>query len=196
MQDVEIWRPVVGYEGAYEVSSLGRVRSLDRMIQCRAWDKYAKVHVPTLKRAKGRVLRPGLSSGHLTVALGKDNSRLVHHLVLEAFVGPRPEGCESLHADDVGDNNVLGNLSWGTRSQNLHDAVRNGRKQHGDRHRYAKMTDQQASAVKGLHGVRRPCDLARKLGVNEATIRQLWSGRSWKSVPKMNSEEAMAVIYA
>jgi hypothetical protein len=57
---------------------------------------------------------------------GNRSHRYVHDLMLEAFVGPRPEGEECLHADDIGSHNVIGNLRWGTRTENLLDCVRNG----------------------------------------------------------------------
>lgn len=114
----ETWRPVVGFEHAYEVSNHGRVRSIPRVdARGRRWTR--------------RILRPGAQpSGHLSVSLsstGERSMRKVHRLVLEAFVGPCPEGMEGLHRDDDPMNNDLANLRWGTRSDNLHDAVRNGR---------------------------------------------------------------------
>jgi hypothetical protein len=63
----------------------------------------------------------------MTVKLGKNNSRLVHILVLEAFVGPRPDGAYGLHWDDDPSNNRVENLRWGTPSENMYDKVRNGR---------------------------------------------------------------------
>lgn len=67
--------------------------------------------------------------GHLGVKLRKDGiirSRYVHHLVLEAFVGPRPDGTEACHWNDVPDDNRLVNLRWATKSENRLDCVRNG----------------------------------------------------------------------
>lgn len=61
-------------------------------------------------------------------------TRYVHQLVLEAFVGPRPEGMEACHWNDVCTDNRLENLRWDTTSANRHDQVRNGR------HAYAKRT--------------------------------------------------------
>lgn len=113
----EQWRPIPGYEGAYEVSSLGRVRSLDRVTdRGRRW--------------KGRVMRPAaLKSGYLIVSLwreGKQTTPLVHRLVLAAFVGPAPEGCEALHANGINSDNRIANLSWGTHSENQLDQVAHG----------------------------------------------------------------------
>lgn len=109
---METWKSIPGYEGRYEVSDEGRVRSLDRYVPC--------FTPPRTRFVKGQVLRPGrTTSGHLTVALGKGNSVWVHSLVARAFLGPRPDGMEVLHGDHNPANNVLCNLHYGTRSENL-----------------------------------------------------------------------------
>ena len=77
------------------------------------------------------VRNPGLTSGHLTVQI-KGRSRWVHHLVLEAFVGPCPPGLQCRHLNDVGTDNRLENLVWGTSSENAVDMVNNGN------HHYAR----------------------------------------------------------
>lgn len=123
----EQWRPVVGYEGLYEVSDRGRVRSLDRVIT-----RPETVRGPREARRRGAVMKPFPQSkqGHLQVNLSKDGSTRkgsVHILVLEAFVGPRPVGLNGLHANDIPTDNRVENLRWGTISENGHDAVRNGR---------------------------------------------------------------------
>jgi len=112
----ERWLPVVGYVGVYDVSDHGRVRSLDRKTS----------HG---NRLRGRILkeRP-LPNGRPRVSLAY-NARTVdaypYRLVLEAFVGPCPEGMESLHWDDDHNNNHLSNLRWGTRTDNMRDMSRN-----------------------------------------------------------------------
>lgn len=118
--EAEQWRPIPGREGVYEVSDLGRVRSLDREITTRAGVK---------KIQRGRILKPGMNRRHRHVALCDGyqcKSYRVHRLVMEAFVGPLPEGKEVRHRDDNPDNNQLSNLVYGTRSENLLDRVRNG----------------------------------------------------------------------
>lgn len=111
---VEVWKGVPGHEDSYQVSNRGRVRSLTRRVRVVASG------VDTTRLAKGRVLRPGRSrSGHVSVAIGRGNSRLVHQLVLEAFVGPRPEGQEVLHLNHNPADNRLENLRYGTRSENM-----------------------------------------------------------------------------
>lgn len=106
----EIWLSIPDHIG-YEVSNLGRVRSIDR-------------DVPSGKgrtrRAIGVVLKPAASrSGHLCVVVGRGRTRLVHQLVMSAFVGPRPLGQEVLHKDHQPSNSAVVNLMYGTRSENL-----------------------------------------------------------------------------
>lgn len=129
----EQWKPVVGYEGLYEVSDHGRVRSLDKVVN-------SSVCTTGLRLRKGRLLKQSLTkSGYCTVQLytnGKKTAkrRYVHHLVLEAFVGPRPEGLECLHGDDDKLNNTPSNLRWDTRLANCREMVERGR--HNNKHNY------------------------------------------------------------
>ena len=118
----EEWRAIVGYEGRYEVSDQGRVRSLDR------------VDSRGCKR-KGNILRlqPGKPRPYPYVTLGHSDRRRVHRLVIEAFVGPCPPGTEVLHANDDPSDNRLSNLRYDTRSANILDRVRNGTHNHANK---------------------------------------------------------------
>lgn len=117
----EEWRLVPGFEGAYQVSDSGRVRSLNRIADTRPG-------VPT--RFPGRVLATHEGNrGHLRVGLHRDginHQAWVHRLVLAAFVGPIPEGMEVRHLDGDPHNNFLFNLAYGTHSENVLDSVRHG----------------------------------------------------------------------
>ncbi|MDR3471571.1 MAG: NUMOD4 motif-containing HNH endonuclease [Devosia sp.] len=179
----ERWLPVVGHEGAYEVSDLGRVRSLDRAIPYKKIDQYSGRLIDVVKHVKGKVLRPGRKpSGHLSVAIGKHNSRQVHQLVLEAFVGPCPPGLESLHKNDISHDNRLANLSWGSRSQNILDAIRNGGRVVGSGAFNAKLTEADIPTIQSQFGRRSFQSIADDYGVTESTIRQIRDGYSWKHV--------------
>ena len=107
--DIEVWRDVIGREGEYQVSNLGRVRSLDRTI---VYKNGRLVH------RKGKVLSQGNSGGYKFVNLGDGNSKKVHVLVAEAFIGIRPDGLDVCHNDGDKTNNRLSNLRYGTRSEN------------------------------------------------------------------------------
>lgn len=120
----ENWKQIPSEPG-YEVSDLGRVRSVDRVVQAKKGPR----------RCPGKELKPGLSSnGYLTVACGFRNSRLVHELLLEAFFGPRPFGMIGFHRDDVRTDNTKDNLKWATPSSNNKNITRLG----GRRFTYAE----------------------------------------------------------
>lgn len=123
MTDEERWLPVVGYQGLYEVSDQGRVRSLDRVVQVQGKRQQ--------RRQSGKILAPGKTGDRLTVSLAdaahRHRSHYVHVLVLEAFVGPCPgPNYETCHGNGVGVDNRLSNIRWDTRSENTHDRVRHG----------------------------------------------------------------------
>jgi hypothetical protein len=116
---MEIWRPVVGYEGHYEVSDLGNVRSLDREVMAVRNGK------EVTWKLKGKTLSPRRdSSGHLQVNLGQGGDKSVHRLVMAAFVGPCPENLEVCHWNGIASDNRLENLRYDTRSANAQDAIR------------------------------------------------------------------------
>lgn len=104
---MENWKPVAGFEDIYEVSDLGNVRSLDRVVNS---DKRGTL------RVRGRVLRGGrASTGYLSVALCRDGgcrSYTIHELVARAFIGPRPEGADIDHIDGNRTNNLPANLRY------------------------------------------------------------------------------------
>ena len=107
----EHWRPVVGYEGLYEVSSIGRVRNVVRE----------------------KILTPSDSNGYCTIGLrrdGKHKTKLVHRIVLEAFVGPCPDNMICRHLNCRRKDNRSKNLRWGTHKENGEDMRRHYRSVH------------------------------------------------------------------
>jgi hypothetical protein len=120
----ENWRPVVGCEGYYSVSDLGRVRGEDRTYT------YNGRHGLTTRSKRGKVLTQHRDTvGYKTVTLSMNAARKkfrVHRLVLEAFVGLRPDGMVCRHLNDDKTNNTLANLTWGSYLENSADAIRNG----------------------------------------------------------------------
>ena len=115
-QSNEIWKPVVGYEGFYEVSNQGRVRSLDRDAVDITGRPYS---------VKGRIRKLKLDrKGYVKVALSVSNTMItysVHTLVLEAFVGPKPNGAQCRHLNGNPADNRPSNLAWGTAKENMND---------------------------------------------------------------------------
>jgi len=109
----EVWKDISGFEGYYQVSNLGRVRSLDR--------KFWSEKRGTFCSNEGRVLKLRESRGYLNITLHKKYkpiTRLVHRLVAEAFI-PNPKNLEYVnHKDENKSNNRLENLEWCTAKYN------------------------------------------------------------------------------
>ena len=114
----EEWRDVVGYEGRYQVSSMGRVKSLERK------DRLGRT-------VKERILKPGMDrGGYLLVVLcagGKPKTLNVHRLVCEAFhENPENKPCVN-HIDENKTNNAASNLEWSTYEENNNHGTHNER---------------------------------------------------------------------
>jgi len=117
----EEWRPVVGYEATHEVSSHGRVRTLGLV---------KRLSTGRVCHYKPRICKQNVKAhGHRSVRLyksGSGSNKLVHRLVLEAFVGPCPEGMQGCHNDGDCTNNHVSNLRWDTPLENNLDKIRHG----------------------------------------------------------------------
>lgn len=140
----EEWKTVEGYEGYYEVSNLGRVRSLDRRI----------MRSNGMKQSfKGRTLKPGkVKNGYLTVALlkkGVQKTHLIHVLVAKAFLSPYGE-CVNHKDGNKTNNNVL-NLEWCTNSGNVLHAYRTGLRKR--QHRYGESNSNAKQIIQSKNGV-------------------------------------------
>ena len=176
---MENWKPVVGYEGLYEVSDQGRVRSVDRITR-------------DGRRWKGRVLSTSkVSSGYLHTVLsvdGKYDHVYVHRLVADAFV-PNPQGkLEVNHKDGNKKNNVASNLEWVTHSENgLHSFRVLGRKAAksmlGKPSPCRKLTDEQVAEIRT--GKKSCYALAREYGVSDSTIQNVRNGVSYRVVSEV-----------
>jgi hypothetical protein len=123
MENTENWKPVKGYEGIYEVSDLGRVRSIDRVVA----DSRGCVHP-----VKGRIMKTGLHyKGYVRLMLSngqeREHGHFVHRLVAEAFI-PNPDGLPEVnHKDENKANNRADNLEWCTHRANSQYGSRGAR---------------------------------------------------------------------
>lgn len=160
MESTEKWLPVVGYEGIYEVSDRGRVWSVPR------------------QRSDGRFSVGGKfialtphPAGHLLARLvngDRGKAHYVHKLVAAAFIGTCPDGLEVCHDNDDPTDNRVENLSYGTRSKNMHDRVRNGKhhaveKTHCPRGHLLAMPNLVASMQSRGHRACLACNRARAI---------------------------------
>lgn len=168
-----IWKDIPNYEGLYQVSSCGAVRSVSRLLSDgRSW--------------KSSILRPKVGAkGHLSVGLVKDGARRhfgVHCLVLSAFVGPRPKGMQGAHNNGDPSKNDLSNLRWDTPRGNLADRKLHGTLMVGEKNHRAKLAAADIFEILRLksNGVLQK-EIAAKFGVTPANISSIVKGKTWQS---------------
>lgn len=171
----EEWRDISGYEGKYQISNSGRVKSLAREHITSRGGRYTQSE---------RILRQHINhNGYPCVNLwrdGKGRVKAVHILLLEAFVGERPPGFHACHSDGNPANLSLDNLRWDTPSANQKDRIKHGTHHRGSRHGNAKLSEEKVKYIfEELAKMRLQVDLARELGVSESAISMVVTGRSW-----------------
>lgn len=166
----EIWKPVLGWEGLYEVSSLGNIRSLPRRVKCRAGK---------CRTVGGKSLNPRrMNSGYLLVFLYPGATpRTVHSLVAEAFIGPRTDGEVTRHLDGDPSNNCISNLAYGSQADNLRDCYTSydgvagsGKLRADDVRRIRLLIESGVPQVK----------IAKAFGVSKSAINHIHQGRTYK----------------
>ncbi len=152
---IEIWRDVVGFEDAYQVSNMGRVKS------------------------KSRVLKPVyITGGYLAVSLGRNKQRTIHRLVAAAFFGVSDKMV--LHKDGDRQNNIIENLYYGDAFANAADAIRHGTQVRGARQHAAKLNDDTVRFIRTSS--ESGATLARRLNVTTACISLIRQRKNWKHV--------------
>jgi hypothetical protein len=180
-EGTERWLPVPieGFEDLYEVSDLGSVRSLDRMV----WSKGRRSRV----LRHGRVLIPDASSAYLRVTMVNGDRKitvLVHRLVLGAFVGPCPPGQEARHGTGGRRDNSIRNLSWGTKSQNNgEDKHRDNTTPYGERSGAARLSREIVCECRVRYSTGESSgSLAKEFGVSLSAMSNAIIGRTWSRV--------------
>lgn len=170
------WRPVIGYEGAYEVSSEGDVRSLAR--------NDAKG-----RPVMGRMMKASMAGRYPSVPLCRNGIRrttAVHIIVAAAFLGPRPHGMGVAHNDGDVSNARLSNLRYATHKENEADKRSHGTQfiAKGELNGHAKLTAQQVSEIMHRHivGKESQSALAAEFGVHQSMISHIKRGANWAHI--------------
>lgn len=167
------YRDVVGFPG-YRVGSDGTI------LTCR------KTSAGITREWRQIYGSPFGKQGYIMVCFrmdGRGHRKLLHHVVLNAFVSPRPPGLFGLHGNDDPSDNRLCNLRWGTREENMRDRDRNGGTANGERSGPSKLTELEVVRIRQLaaSGMRQ-IDIAELFRCNDRNISAIVCGQTWKHV--------------
>ncbi len=171
-----MWKDIPGFEGFYQVSNYGQVRSLDREVS--RPDGRTQIY-------KGIVRKQTIIDGYLRVTLSRDGkSRLfrVHRLVLMTFVGACPSGMECCHSNGNRMDNHLSNLYWGTKVDNWKDRKEHGFGISGEDHHLNKLTEADVLEIRRIHslGDSTQGQIAKEFGIHRMTVSRIVRRIDWK----------------
>lgn len=182
MEETEIWKPIPGYEGYYEVSSYGRVRSVDRTIRTASGELRRHVgQILKFEVDKDNYRRVGLFRG------GLRSRQRVHRLVALVFCGKPSEGQEVRHLDGDPANNRVENLRWGSQSENRQDSVAHGTSVHflpGQGHPSSKLSANQVREIRELYATRDipQWQIGERFGIARGTVSNIVRRKAWKHI--------------
>lgn len=176
----EIWKDIKDFEGIYQVSNLGNVRSLDRKVFNKGNNSWCN--------KKGRILKPTKDKGgYLYVGLHdkenvKTSSVKIHRLVAFTFCIGYEYGLEVNHKNGNRQDNRSENLEWVTRSQNIRDIYKRGLNTNGDKNNASKLKNEYIGIIASLYdsGVSQLI-IAEAFGVSQATISNIIKNKTYKN---------------
>jgi hypothetical protein len=171
----EIWKDIPGYEGYYQASNLGRIKSLSR------WKKVFLTQ--RIFKPESILFQKNSSNGYKIVTLSVDaakKTRTIHRIVAECFIGNQDGLKDVNHKDGDKHNNKPDNLEWMNRSQNIKHAYDTGLRTstRGTAVWTNKLTE--AQVVEIFHSPGIHSEIGKRYGVLKAAVQHIKSGRSWK----------------
>lgn len=177
---MEIWKPIPSYEGKYEVSNLGRVKSLARhRTICNRWGETRNYLYPE------KMLRQAdRGNGYLFVGLCSNSNVKyfsIHRLVLIAFQGEK-KGMFACHNNGKKHDNCLENLRWDTPQNNTLDMHKHGTMISGEKHCRSNAKLNEADVLEILKDKRSSCQLSKLYGVCDQTILNVRNRKTWRHV--------------
>jgi hypothetical protein len=168
----ELWKPAAGWEGFYEVSTLGRARSVDRLA------RHAK---GGHQRIKGKILKDCYHDFGYVLwgfsANGNQRAVYAHIVMLETFVGKRPNGMQACHNDGNPKNCRLDNLRWDTVQANNDDKKIHGTTKRGEQNHGAKLTSEDVLHIRQAKGTCR--EISKNYGIHPDTVSLIKTKRRW-----------------
>ncbi|MHA1558524.1 MAG: NUMOD4 domain-containing protein [Alphaproteobacteria bacterium] len=180
MANIEYWIDIPEYEGFYKISSLGSVKSLDRIVVCRRWGT---------QRRKGKLLSLNFSNphGYITVVLsknGRPRTFRLHRLILKCFIGePFSKNVDGMHLDGDKTNNILANLRWGSKVCNQAFRIDDGTSMELEKHPMTNLKNQDVlNIVNRIENGDIQKQIAQDYNVSPSTIYAINNGQNWSEL--------------
>lgn len=174
-EETEVWKPVTLFEGCYEVSNTGKIKTVARsFIQKNGQVKRIKELIKVCPQN-----HRGYNRAQLTSSTGFKKIYSVHRIVAHHFI-PNPNNLQEVnHINGIKTDNRVENLEWCDRKHNEFHAKLNGLKSRGTKNPRSKIDDIQAKTIKSLKGEVKIAALAGYFNVSKATISSINSNRNW-----------------
>lgn len=173
----EIWKDIKGYEGYYQISNLGRVKGLLRIVD----------HSLTKKYIVKSIIRKNdlLNSGYVIINLAKNGivrKFIIHRLVAQSFIQNPEKKSEINHKNGIKKDNRVENLEWCTRSENCKHSFDIGLSKRGEDHYKTKLTEKQVIKIKRNKNNLTVTEMAKKYHVTYECIRKIIKNYNWKHI--------------
>lgn len=181
----EIWKDIPNYEGYYQISSLGRVRSLNRVVSS----------YPRRVVKKSRLLHPNENKdGHFRVCLTKNKIRnyfFIHRIVLSVYAENYNNFPVCCHGDGVPSNNRIENLRWGTVKDNSDDSRKHGTLIMGEKCKKSKLKEEDIINIRKMYktGLYTAVELSKKYNVTSVLIDSIVNNKIWRHLPCLTKED-------
>lgn len=164
----EIWKDIIGWNGLYQVSNLGRVKRI------------------YLVSKKTKILKPSPFIGGYWIATlcneGRAKKFYIHRLVAIAFI-PNPNNDPQVnHKDGNKKNNYWLNLEWNSSKKNIEHSYRFGLAKIGEKRTSSKLTDNQAKEIKYLNPLLTYIEMSKIYGISISVISKIRNGKTWKHI--------------
>jgi hypothetical protein len=177
---VEVWKDIVGYENFYQVSNLGRVKSLK---------SYLITKAGVVKPRHEKIMNQSLkSNGYKTIMFSVNNVQkrfYVHRLVAISFIKNLEKKSEVNHLNCIKTDNRFENLEWNTSTENKNHAMNNNLFPKGEKSYSSKLTEKNILAIRRLYKINpnfNKRNIAKKLGVRDTTIHKIIKNKKWKHI--------------
>jgi hypothetical protein len=189
---MEAWKDIIGFEGLYQISSLGRIKSCERLARARHG----------MIRIKEKILKLSVVKGYPYITLLKNGKRVgfsIHRLIATAFI-ERIEGKTHVnHINGIKSDNRIENLEWCTHAENMRHAIEKGLKCNirsdnyneilksgrflpGSKNRSAKLCEKQVSEIKNSDRSITAVIIVKDYNISAGIVRRIRRGEIWKHI--------------